>query len=283
MISARIVKSLLPAGLKIVRSLAHATFGRVDLVCGNDGGYYVAKTIPDENFHEMESKVLEMADFIHPNIVRGISYAKSSKFHQILFEYCPGGDLFDKSSSFTDDQIVIVAGQIAKVLMFCHSLGIVHTDIKAENILIQTMSPLHVKLADFGLAFHPPYSFAGTRGTYEFMSPEMISRKYDKLSFPTDMWSFGVFLYELIYGCVPFGCREDSIDELESRISKADFDYPYKAPVEQDFISRLLVVDQEKRMTAQQCLEHPFLNAWYRNDLVKDVIRDCVHVSSSLI
>lgn len=290
MISASVVRSLLPEGFKIIRSLSHATFGRVDLVSGNDG-YYVAKTVSDTNFHKMESEVLELAEFIHPNIVRGISYSKSSRFHQILFEYCPEGDLFDKAASLTDDQIVIIAGQIAKVLMFCHSLGIVHADIKSENILVQTMSPFHVKLADFGLAFRPPYSFIGTRGTYEFMSPEMMNRKYDKISFPTDMWSFGVFLYELIYDGVPFGSRDessdsidDSIRELKNRINKVDFKFPHnKAPIEQDFISRLLVADPEKRMTAQQCLEHPFLNAWYRNDLVKDIIRDRAHVSSCLM
>jgi len=289
MASKDLVQSLLPEGYTHCEFIANGSSGRVDLIkC--DNRKYAAKTIHDAHFHEMEAKVTELPDFLHPNIARGIShtYNSDSNYHQILFEYYSEGELFGKCEKFSLDQTISAIGQIAKALAFCHSKGIVHADVKTENILIDGMSPFHVRLADFGLSFELPYMFIGRRGTSEFMSPEMISHEYKKISFPTDMWSFGVCVYEMLYDSVPFGERGErleSMENLKKNICAVDFSYPDdvpKIPDAEDFISRLLVVDPQKRMTAQQCLEHPLLSAWYQHDLIKDMIQDIVNQSCSL-
>lgn len=279
MTSVNVVKHLLPRNFVFVREIIKGTYGRVDLVKNKDiENHYVAKTIHHEKFYKMERILIESPTFIHPNVVRGISHRKTSEFHQLIFEYCPVGDLFDFARRFdlTTERIIPIVGQLVKALMFFHSQGVVHGDVKAENILICKISPIRVKLADFGLSFYPPYSDYARRGTYEFMSPEMISYRKGKgqpVSFPTDMWSLGVFVYELVYNELPFGSRNDSKESLGSKICDAKFKFPSGCPDIKDFISRLLVREPRARMTAKQCLEHPLLKEWYREDLVKDVIR----------
>lgn len=286
MASIHAVKSLLPENFTFIRTILDGTYGKVILAENKDNGsYYAVKTIANNRFYEIEKTLLELPTFVHPNIVRGILYRKDDNFHQLIFEYSPGGDLFDYSRDriLNMNQIIQITGQLAKALMFIHSQGIVHGDIKVENILVHKLDPIHVKLADFGLSFSPPCSDSKRRGTYEFMSPEMISHgNTNKISFPTDMWSFGVMVYELAYNEIPFGSRDDSKELLAKRICKAKFLFPEIRPIFNDFISRLLVYEPRARMTAKQCLEHPFLKEWYRKDSTKDVIHEYQFSRNSL-
>jgi myosin-light-chain kinase len=273
-----VVKNLLPKKFKIFRELINGTYGRIDVAENEDNGsYYAVKTIPNHKFFEMEKILLECRTFVHPNIVRGISYNKNSQFHQLIFEYSHGGDLFEYNQRhyLSINELIPVIGQIVKALIFFHSHKIIHGDVKSENVLIHNYTPTHVKLADFGLACGIPYPDRKYRGTYEFMSPEMIeitSRK--NISFSTDMWSFGVMVYELVYNELPFGSRESSSKEtLKKLIRKAKFSFPNnQCPTVNDFISRLIVHEPRARMSAEQCLEHPFLKRWYREDYLKEVI-----------
>jgi len=152
--------------------------------------------------------------------------------------------------------------------MLQHDRNIVHRDIKPENILLIDKS-LTVKLADFGLAkIIGEESFTTTLcGTPSYVAPEILQnsnhRRYTRA---VDIWSLGVVLYICLCGFPPFSDELYSPENpytLAQQILTGRFDYPspYWDSVGDpalDLIDRMLTVDPEKRITVDECLEHPW-------------------------
>lgn len=143
-----------------------------------------------------------------------------------------------------------------------------HRDIKPENILLVDKE-LTVKLADFGLAkIIGEESFTATLcGTPSYVAPEILEgsthRRYTRA---VDVWSLGVVLYICLCGFPPFSDELYSPSNpynLSQQIKMGRFDYPspYWDPVTDlalDLIDRMLTVDPDKRITVDECLEHPW-------------------------
>lgn len=150
-----------------------------------------------------------------------------------------------------------------------HERNIVHRDIKPENILVIDKE-LTVKLADFGLAkIIGEESFTSTLcGTPSYVAPEILEqsnrRRYTRA---VDIWSLGVVLYICLCGFPPFSDELYSPENpytLSQQIKMGRFDYPspYWDSVGDpalDLIDRMLTVDVEKRITIEECLEHPWM------------------------
>ena len=116
-----------------------------------------------------------------------------------------GGDLYHKlkiDGYLSEDLVRFYTAQIAIALQHLHEFGIAYRDLKPENILIDEDG--YIKLCDFGASIH----FQGTRkentfaGSPEYASPEMISHEGHNIM--SDWWSFGILIYELLYGITPF-------------------------------------------------------------------------------
>jgi serine/threonine protein kinase/Flp pilus assembly protein TadD len=142
----------------------------------------------------------------HPNIsiVHSIEEANEDTF--IVMEYIEGSHLKDKiiNDEISTRDAIGYAAQIAAGLAAAHKKGIVHRDIKSSNIMITDEGK--VKIMDFGLAkigrgIHSTNA-GTTMGTTAYMSPEQV--KGDEVDFQTDIWSFGVVLYEMLTGKLPF-------------------------------------------------------------------------------
>lgn len=158
-----------------------------------------------------------------------------------------------------------------------HDRNIVHRDIKPENILLVDRD-LSVKLADFGLAkIIGEESFTTTLcGTPSYVAPEILEssnhRRYTKA---VDVWSAGVVLYICLCGFPPFSDELYSAENpytLSQQIKLGRFDYPspYWDPVSDlalDLIDRMLTVDVERRISIDDCLEHPWLTNSSEGDL----------------
>ena len=119
--------------------------------------------------------------------------------------FMKGGDLYHKlkiEGNLPEDLVKFYAAQIAIALQHLHEFGIAYRDLKPENILIDEDG--YIKLCDFGASIH----FQGTRkentfaGSPEYASPEMISHEGHNIM--SDWWSFGILIYELLYGITPF-------------------------------------------------------------------------------
>uniref|UniRef100_A0A8C5PG25 Ribosomal protein S6 kinase related n=1 Tax=Leptobrachium leishanense TaxID=445787 RepID=A0A8C5PG25_9ANUR len=144
----------------------------------------------------------------------------------IMCSYCSFGDLYSLWTStkcIDEDTVRIFAAELILVLAYLHDLGIVHRDVKMENILLDERG--HLKLSDFGLAKHLP---VGERayticGTLQYMAPEVLSG--GPYSHSADWWSLGVLLFALSTGELPVAPENDHVSMLET-VAQATYDVP---------------------------------------------------------
>ena len=125
----------------------------------------------------------------------------------LIMEFCPGGDLFDqlyRHKSFSLKDVRIFSSQILLPLEYLHALGIVHRDLKLENVLVAQDGAL--KLTDFGFAKKIKYRSWTLCGTPEYLAPEIILEKGHGKA--VDWWAFGVLFYEMLNGHSPFEAED---------------------------------------------------------------------------
>jgi CheY-like chemotaxis protein len=143
----------------------------------------------------------------HPNIVKVLATAEEGGQHYIVMEYVSGGslaDLLEKQPKLPFERVVSIALELSDALSRAHHLHILHRDIKPGNILLaEDGAP---RLTDFGLARIeqlPRLTESETiLGTLYYLSPEAAEKR--ELNERSDLWSFGVVLYEMLTGRLPF-------------------------------------------------------------------------------
>lgn len=149
-----------------------------------------------------------LRDLNHPNIVTMLDGVEQDGNHYLIMEYVDGGDLKDllvnSPNGLPIDQVLQIAIQLADALTRSHFLDIIHRDIKPANVLIEGDDI--PRLTDFGLAHfegEAGLTQAGAVvGTVAYLSPETCMGK--KVDARSDIWSFGVMLFELLSGQCPF-------------------------------------------------------------------------------
>jgi len=145
---------------------------------------------------------------------------------------------------------------------YCHRNGVCHRDLKLENFCLEDQSmAARVKLIDFGLSsvYDADIPMTNACGTLYYVAPEVLRQRYDK---KCDMWSLGVIAYILLDGRPPF-CGRDDESTLRC-IREGRFCFPADrwwriSDRAKDFVSRLLEVDVERRLDAEEALAHPWL------------------------
>lgn len=145
----------------------------------------------------------------HKNIMRLYEVFENADNIYLILEFLGGGNLYNyaKEHSFRLDESTIkgIVKSIAEALNYLHTYGIIHRDIKADNIVLETLlDNSDVKLVDFGLAkiLEPNELATEAVGTLCYAAPEiLLGSKYNK---SVDMWSLGVLLYWLFTGSLPF-------------------------------------------------------------------------------
>ncbi len=173
---------------------------------------------------ERESRVA--ASLQHENIVHIYDYWKRPTF-AIVMEYVDGTDLaeiIEKTGPLPVDVGVMIAIQVCSALDYAHMRGLVHRDIKPSNIMVKRNG--EVKLMDFGIA-HTRHLDALTVpgmliGTPAYMSPEQILGQ--PLDIRSDIFSFGIVLYEMFTGIKPF--TDEETRAVSAKILKDDFFAP---------------------------------------------------------
>ena len=162
------------------------------------------------NFENEVSKLLRVNENPSPNVVKMLSFGitESGSFPFIEMEYIDGPDLCEllqppHQKIFTLNEIIKVAQQLAAALEHCHQLGVKHGDVKSNNVKYNVHTANYV-LLDFGLAImseEQRRSSIRHAGAVEFMAPE---QNEGKMLLQTDVYSYGIILYELLGGEVPF-------------------------------------------------------------------------------
>uniref|UniRef100_A0A1E1X9C1 Putative ser/thr protein kinase n=1 Tax=Amblyomma aureolatum TaxID=187763 RepID=A0A1E1X9C1_9ACAR len=243
----------------------------------NTGRIFAAKFILTqraEDRADVEREVEIMRSLQHPRLLQLYDAFDDSKKQMILIlEMIEGGELFerviDDDFVLTEKACAIFVRQICEGVDYMHSKNVLHLDMKPENVLCTTRTGNRIKLIDFGLArfYEPEKKLQVLFGTPEFVAPEVVN--FDKVSYQTDMWSVGVICYVLLSGLSPF--MGNSELETMANVTRAEYDFDdesFDAISEEakDFIAKLLLKDKEDRMTAAQCLNHP----WLRKDKKRD-------------
>jgi serine/threonine protein kinase len=162
------------------------------------------------NFQNEVAKLQKVNEIPNPNIVKILSFGvtESGAFPFIEMEYIEGPDLNEllappHEKIFTIKELLKVADQLACALAHCHKVGVKHGDIKSNNVKYNIQTGNYV-LLDFGLAImteEQRRSSIRHAGAAEFMAPEQHE---GKMLLQTDVYSYGVILYELLTGQVPF-------------------------------------------------------------------------------
>ncbi|CAG9769622.1 unnamed protein product [Ceutorhynchus assimilis] len=237
-----------PSQFELLKVLGEGSFGKVFLVrkiVGTDAGtLYAMKVLKkatlkvrDRYRTKMERNIL--VDVEHPFIVKlHYAFQTEGKLYLIL-DFLRGGDLFSRLSKevmFTEEDVKFYLAELALALNHLHTVGIIYRDLKPENILLDADG--HIALTDFGLSKLPveegkTYSFCGT---VEYMAPEVVNRNGH--SFAADWWSFGVLMYEMLTGALPFQGQDRK--ETMTQILKAKLGMPANLSTEAQSLLRAL-------------------------------------------
>lgn len=209
-----------------------------------------------------EAAIVTLLD--HPNIC-GLRDVVRTNYHwYMLFEYVNGGQMLDyiiSHGKLKEKQARKFSRQIASALDYCHRNSIVHRDLKIENILIHKTGD--IKIIDFGLSnlFAPRGHLKTFCGSLYFAAPELLqARAYTGPE--VDVWSFGIVLYVLVCGKVPFD--DQSMPALHAKIKKGLVDYPSWLSNEcRHLLSRMLVTDPKQRATMHEVMNHPWMTKGY--------------------
>lgn len=182
-----------------------------------------------------------------------------------MTEYCSGGELFDRiieQKKFSERNAASVISKVLSAVKHLHEIGIVHWDIKPENLLFEDSSPdAEIKLIDYGLSKRlEKENLLSTKvGTPFYVAPEILSGQY---SFPCDLWSIGVLTYLMLCGYPPF--YDEKEQSIFKKIWKCDLQFPREdwkniSEEAKDFVSKLLVKDPLLWISGADALNHPWI------------------------
>ncbi|XP_068118119.1 myosin light chain kinase 2, skeletal/cardiac muscle [Hyperolius riggenbachi] len=257
--------------LNMEEILGGGRFGEVHICTEKATGMQlVAKVLKVTSEKDKEMALNEinvMNELDHRNLIQMFDAIETPEEIFLLLEYMGGGELFeriiDDAYQLMEVDAMVFVRQICEGIFYMHQMYVLHLDLKPENIVCVSPISHMVKIIDFGLArrYKPQNKLKVSFGTPEFLSPEVIN--FDHVSFPTDMWSVGVITYMMVSGLSPF--LGDNETETMNNILVGDPGFeeePFEQVSEEakDFISNLLIREKGGRMSAAQCLKHPWLN-----------------------
>jgi serine/threonine protein kinase len=202
----------------------------------------------DKNTIERFGNEMKLARKIaHRNVCKMYHLSEKEGNHYIVMEYVRGEDLkgmIRMMGQMSPGQIVSIVKQVCKGLSEAHNLGVIHRDLKPQNIMIDRGG--NVRIMDFGLARSlrtKGITGAGIMlGTPEYLSPEQAETK--DVDHRTDIYSLGVILYEMVTGRLPF--------EGETAISIA---MKHKSEIPQDPLKHNAQIPQELSNVVLKCME----------------------------
>uniref|UniRef100_UPI0035902882 LOW QUALITY PROTEIN: myosin light chain kinase, smooth muscle-like n=1 Tax=Myxine glutinosa TaxID=7769 RepID=UPI0035902882 len=241
-------------------------FRLVDKKSGKGHAGKFIKSLVAKDKESIRHEIELMNSLHHPKLVQCQAAFEEKSNIIMVMDLISGGELFERiiaeDFELTERECIKYMRQIVEGVRFVHEQGIVHLDLKPENIMCVNKTGTSIKLIDFGLArrLENNKSLKVMFGTPEFVAPEVIN--YESISYTTDMWSVGVICYILVSGLSPF--MGDNDNETLSNVTSISWDFDDEAFDEisddgKDFITQLLKKNLRVRPDSQQCQAHPWL------------------------
>jgi len=216
----------------------------------------------------------------HPNIINFLDHFENSEYIFIIMEYIKFGDLSSylnkkkkEKNAISEERGADISLQIAEGLDYLHKFGIVHRDLKLENIMVSKYEKnkcFEIKILDFGLSkiIGPKETIKDRYGSFYYVSPEILTDEPHNKK--TDIWSFGILLYQLFSGEFPFDEPHKNKKIIAKKIVKKPLEFPenkwkYRSRELIELITKCLEKDMNKRITTKELLE----DNWFKLFIVK--------------
>ncbi|XP_029674874.1 serine/threonine-protein kinase MARK2-like isoform X10 [Formica exsecta] len=257
---------------KLLKTIGKGNFAKVKLAKHVPTGKEVAIKIIDKTqlnpgslqklFREV--RIMKMLD--HPNIVKLFQVIETEKTLYLVMEYASGGEVFDYlvlHGRMKEKEARAKFRQIVSAVQYCHQKKIIHRDLKAENLLLD--SEMNIKIADFGFSneFTPGNKLDTFCGSPPYAAPELFQgKKYDGPE--VDVWSLGVILYTLVSGSLPFD--GSTLRELREGKYRIPF---YMSTDCENLLKKFLVLNPTKRASLENIMKDKWMNMGYEDDELK--------------
>lgn len=266
----------------ITRELGAGAHGKVYLVFEKKScERYAMKVVEKKHFDNIVGRNINNPDKVmaevnilrrlkHPCIIQVKHVVDTPDALYIILELMEGGELYDRikcSRQLKEREAKLIFYQIVQAVKYLHDNQITHRDLKPENILLSSDErETLIKVSDFGLSkFVNSQSIMKTLcGTPLYVAPEVLETKglgsYTK---KVDIWSLGVILFVCLSGYYPFSAEYQPLT-LNEQIMRGAYSFPARywhgvSPDAIDLIRKMLTVDPEKRITADNILCHRWL------------------------
>eukprot|EP00985_Skeletonema_marinoi_P015078 scaffold7689_cov117-Skeletonema_marinoi.AAC.3 len=285
--------------------IGEGAFGHVLLATHKSSGERVAiKRIPKklashEDFQrEMEALLRIQKWGGHPHICALREHFDEGGYYYLILDLVEGGEMFDhlvNHGAYSEADAARLVREVASALDFLHGIGVVHNDIKPENLMLSSDERTHgvVQIVDFGCAEvegeddddddidlddlrssrrngKAKAKNAGLGGfTPAYSSPEAFEHRDVPPLPPADMWALGVIVYIMLTGVHPFDVQGNASDEdIEKEVRDGDAPLPlgpqhpytrHLSPSARDLIMRLMERNPKDRLSAFEMLHHPWV------------------------
>ena len=234
-----------------------------------------SSTCTEEEEQEIVNEINILRTMDHPNILKIFEFYSNKESYSIITEYCSGGELFNEiteNGPFDEKYSAYVMFQIFSAINYCHNMNIIHRDLKPENILIVDRNNNgfpRIKICDFGTSLMVEKGGVQKKlvGSSFYIAPEVLKKNYNQ---KCDIWSCGVILYILLSGRPPFIGEDDN--EIMANVLTGKYDLNSKpfnriSKSAKDLIKKLLRMDKDKRISAQDALNH----SWFKEKKSKEL------------
>ncbi|KAI6235987.1 Protein kinase domain-containing protein [Aphelenchoides besseyi] len=231
------------------------------------------RRLDSENLKKMYREIQVLKKIRHPHMIKLYQVMESTNMIYLVTEYARNGEMYDyvaRRKKLSENEAREKFWQIVSAVGYLHSNGIVHRDLKAENLLLDTNND--IKLADFGFSnFYGVDPLKTFCGSPPYASPEIFSGT-SYAGPEVDIWSLGVVLYVMICGVLPFeGC---TLQHLRDRVLSGLVRFPYFMSRDcESLIRKMLALDPTKRPSIEQIKKHK----WMRTEEMETKFRASTH------
>ncbi|ODV85012.1 hypothetical protein CANARDRAFT_23566 [[Candida] arabinofermentans NRRL YB-2248] len=275
---------------------------------GTFGNVY---SVVEENGDKLAMKIMKKNRLVQHNVPHSTIYKEAKllfksrhcgkiiTFHDffednynyyIVTEQCHGSDLFEKLmkvKKFDENSAQFIIKQILQALVYMHQRGIIHRDIKLENIVFKNQHSNEIRVIDMGLAREIAKTnnkCYGKSGTLGYMAPEVfLEGDIEAYSYNADIWSLGVVAFILLTGYIPVTANNDMEGYIRDISNRSFPNFPSKkqednntSEIAKDFVKQCLQINPDKRIEAVQLLmNHPWM--------CKDVLMSSSSSSNKLV
>ncbi|XP_040564848.1 MAP/microtubule affinity-regulating kinase 3 isoform X2 [Lepeophtheirus salmonis] len=258
---------------RLLKTIGKGNFAKVKLARHTATGKEVAIKIIDKtqlnpgSLQKLFREVRIMKTLDHPNIVKLFQVIETEKTLYLVMEYASGGEVFDYlvlHGRMKEKEARAKFRQIVSAVQYCHQKKIIHRDLKAENLLLD--SEMNIKIADFGFSneFIPGNKLDTFCGSPPYAAPELFQgKKYDGPE--VDVWSLGVILYTLVSGSLPFD--GSTLRELRERVLRGKYRIPFYMSTDcENLLKKFLVLNPVRRASLETIMRDKWMNMGYEDE-----------------